>query len=368
MTARSASKRLVSSDTGAVYDPSGFLLFTRGGALLRQRFDPARLEVSGEPTQVAEGVANRFTPVSVSANGVLTFQPRIGLTSQFAWFDRSGRLLETVGAPGSYRTPHLSPDGNRLVYANLADGNLWILDMRRRIPSTFTMDTGDKMSPVWSPDGGTIFYGKGMQYGGNVAIFEKSASGALEEKLFFKGPTTAGPWQISRDGKWLLYFANPEGEGVGDIYALPMTGDRTPQRIVRSPFSDVEPQLSPDGKFVAYVSGGTGESEVYVQPFPAGERSRISYTGGRQPFWRSDGRELFFVSPDSKLYAVEIKPGPKFDYGTPQFLFEMRAEVLRVRNSYIPSPDGTRFLVNMPLDTTVPPIHVVRNWTSGLKN
>jgi eukaryotic-like serine/threonine-protein kinase len=365
----SASKRLVSSDLGPAYDPSGFLLFARGGSLLRQRFDPVRLEVSGDTTQVAEGVGYGFVPVSVSTNGVLAFQPRIGLMSQFAWFDRTGRLLETVGAPGKYRTPHLSPDGNRLVYTNLADGNLWILDMRRRIASTFTTGPGIKVSPVWSPDGGTIFYGYDKQtgYGGNVAIFEKSTSAANEEKVFFNGPTTNGPAQISRDGKWLLYFANPEGEGVGDIYALPMTGDRTPQRIVHSPFSDVEPQLSPDGKFIAYVSTETGESEVYVQSFPAGERWPISNTGGRQPLWRADGEELYFVSPRGTLYAVEIKPGSKFDYGTPHPLFEMRAEVYLVRNSYIPSPDGSRFLVNMALDTT-PPIHVVTNWTAGLKN
>ena len=365
----SASKRLMSSDLGPAYDPSGFLLFARGGALLRQRFDPARLEVSGETTQVAEGVGYGFVPVSVSTNGVLAFQPRIGLRSQFAWFDRTGRLLETVGAPGKYRTPELSPDGNRLVYTNLADGNLWILDVRRGIASTFTTGPGIKVSPVWSPDGGTIFYGYDKQtgYGGNVAILEKSASGAEEEKVFFKGPTTNGPAQISRDGKWLLYFANPKGEGLGDIYALSTTGERTPQRVVHSPFSDVEPQLSPDGKFIAYVSTASGESEIYVQSFPAGERWPISNGGGRQPRWRADGKELYFVSPDGgRLYAVQIKPGPRFDYGTPQFLFAMPMEVYQVRNSYIPSPDGTRFLVNKALDTT-PPIHVVRNWTAGLK-
>jgi Tol biopolymer transport system component len=367
IAAGSLSKRLVSSDAGAAYDPSGFLLFTTGGALLRQRFDLARLEVSGETTKVADGVGGRLAPFSVSTNGVLAFQPRIGLTSQFAWFDRGGRLLETVGARGSYRTPQLSPDGNQLVYTNLADGNLWILDMRRRTPSPFTTGPGIKVCPVWSRGGEAIFYGKTME-NGTVAIFEKSVSGAQEERIFFKGPTTDGPTQISTDGKWLLYFANPEGESLGDVYALPMMGDRTPQRIVRSPFSDVEAQLSPDGKFVAYVSAATGDSEIYVQPFPTGERWRISNSGGRQPLWRPDGRELFFVSPDRKLYAVEIRPGPAFDYGIPQFLFEMRADVQLVRNSYIPSPDGTRFLVNMALDTTSPPIHVVRNWTAGLKN
>jgi len=153
------------------------------------------------------------------------------------------------------------------------------------------------------------------------------------------------------------------------VYAIPVTGDRTPRPIVRSPFSDVEPHLSPDGKFVAYVSTATGRSEIYVQPFPTGERRRISDAGGRQPFWREDGTELFFVSPENNsLYAVAVKSGPKFDSVPPKLLFELRANVMFVRNSYIPSRDGQRILVNMALDSTTPPIRVVRNWTAVLKD
>jgi eukaryotic-like serine/threonine-protein kinase len=368
MVSTDAPKRVVSSDSPAVYDPSGFLLFARRGALLRQRFDMSRMEVSGEARTIAERVD--FGAFSVSANGVLAYQQLPGVTSQFAWVDRDGDVLETVAAPGTYRAPQLSPDGRRLVYENLADGNLWLLDMSRQIPSKFTTGPGVKISPVWSPDGETIFYGKTMEATGRAAIFEKSATGTLDEKLLFKGPTSNGPAQISPDGKWLLYFANPEGEAVGDIYVLPMTKDRTPQRIVQSPFSDVEPQFSPDGKFVAYVSTATGQSEIYVQPFPpTGERWLISNTGGRQPIWRQDGKELFFVSPENnKFYAAEIKPISTFDFGPPKFLFEMRANILYVRNSYIPSPDGQRFLVTMALDTTAPPIQVIRNWTEGLKD
>ncbi len=138
---------------------------------------------------------------------------------------------------------------------------------------------------------------------------------------------------------------------------------------MRSPFADLEPTFSPDGKFIAYASNPTGRYEVFVQPFPAtGDRWPVSNSGGRQPIWRKDGKELFFVSDDKKFYSVEIVPGPTFDYGAPRFLFDMRANVFNTRNSYIPSPDGQRFLVNMLLDTAAPPIHVIRNWTAGLKD
>ena len=367
-----APKRLVSTDAGALYDASGFLLFTRRGALVAQRFDADRIELSGEARTVVERVAmtaGRMAAFSVSTNGVLTYQAQTGEASQFTWFDRAGRLLEKIGAPGRYRAPQMSPDETRLVYEDLTDNNLWVLDMNRGLTSKFTIGPGEKLSPIWSPDGGTIYYGKRTEFSGPAAIFEKRASGNENEDLFFKGPTTNGPAQISRDGKWLLYFVSPEGQTLGDVYAIDVTGDRTPRPIVRSPFSDVEPHLSPDGKFVAYVSTETGRSEIYVQPFPTGERHRISDAGGRQPFWRQDGKELFFVSPENNsLYAVAAKPGPKFAFDPPKLLFELRANVMFVRNSYIPTRDGQRILVNMALDSTTPPIRVIRNWTAGLKD
>jgi len=365
-------KRLVPSDSQAAYDPSGFLLFTRGGLLLRQRFDAARLEVSGDPTTVAEGVAS-FPVIggalfSMSTNGVLAFQPESDLTSQFTSVDRAGNVVETVGDPGKYRYPHLSPDGQRLAYVN-TDGNVWILDIKRKMSSKLTTG-GTAISPVWSNDGRTIFYRKPPEKNVPGGFYEKSASGATEETLVFAGRLN-GPSQVSKDGKWLLYFAAPEGESLQDVFVLPMTGDRKPQRIVQSPAADVEPQLSPDGKFLAYASNPTGgRLEVFVEPFPrTGERWQLSNSGGRQPLWRDDGKELFFVSDvDRKFYVVPIKPGPKFDYDPPKFLFEMRANVYATRNSYIPSPDGKRFLINMTVDSTAPPIHIIHNWTAGLKD
>ena len=133
---------------------------------------------------------------------------------------------------------------------------------------------------------------------------------------------------------------------------LPTSGDRKPKPIVQTPFPDVEPQLSPDVRWLAYASTETGRNEIYVQPFPStGERWQISNSGGRQPLWRVDGKELFFVNEDAKFYAVDIsnKSG-SFDYGVPHFLFDMRTYVFNTRNSYIPSRDGKRFLVNMLLE------------------
>ena len=169
---------------------------------------------------------------------------------------------------------------------------------------------------------------------------------------------------MSADGKWLLYFWVPPGGPSQDIVVLPMTGERKPRTIVESPFADVEPQLSPDSRWLAYSSTETGRYEVYVQPFPpTGARWQISSAGGRQPFWRADGKELFFVADDRRFYAIDVlSAAGTFDYGVPHFLFDMRANVFNVRNSYIPSPDGQRFLVNTLVDNAGEPLNVVLNW------
>lgn len=180
--------------------------------------------------------------------------------------------------------------------------------------------------------------------------------------------TRLGPYEVvaplGPDGKWLLYFP----VGAQDILALPLTGDRKPISIVQAPFVEAEVHFSPDGRWIAYTSNETGRFEVYVQPFPpTGARSLISTTGGRQPMWRRDGKELFFVNDDQKFYAVDVRAGSTFEFGTPHFLFAMRANVFNTRNSYVPSRDGQKFLVNMLLESAISSISVVTSWTAEVK-
>jgi len=154
-----------------------------------------------------------------------------------------------------------------------------------------------------------------------------------------------------------------------DILILPLDGQASPRAIVSTPSADVEPQVSPDGKWLAYSSFETGAYEVYVSPFPPADQKgfRISRAGGRQAMWRADSRELFFVNDDRKFYGVRIpESGPASDIA-PEFLFEMHANVSNTRNSYVPSADGQRFLVNMVLDTEDAPINVISNWPAGTK-
>jgi hypothetical protein len=274
-------------------------------------------------------------------------------------------VLGTVGPPGSYRTIALPPDETRVAYGDVARGDIWILDLRRQTPLRLTFAAGTiETAPVWSPDGTKILYRSG-QHGGSV--FEKNATGTFAERLILKALIN-GPSQVSPDGKLLLYFANPAGQALHDIFVLPLTGEPKPVVVVGSPFGEVEPQFSPDGRWLAYLSYETGRPEAYVEPFPTTgkDRWRISETSARQPMWRSDGKELFFVSDEKKLYAVTVRTESGFESDTPRFLFDMRADVFNARTSYVPSRDGQRFLVNMLLDTAPTPISVILQLDDGV--
>ena len=360
-------QRVVASDSAASFVAPGLLLYARDSMLLQHPFDPDRRQVSGDATPVLEHVYVSLgfgrADFSVSQTGVLAFRSSSNLPNQFAWLDRSGKVLETVGPRGNYRTPDLSPDGTRLAFTDVLQGDIWIYDLPRKTSSRFTTGSGTETAPVWFPDGKRIAYRSDQ--GG---LFEKDAGGAGTERQLLKEQVN-GPDQISPDGKWVLYFKVTTVGQTQDIYILPTTGDPKPVVLANGPFPEVEPQFSPNMRWLAYASSETGRNEVYVQPFPtADKRWQVSNSGGRQPLWRADGKELYFVADDRKFYAVEISDkAESFDYGTPHFLFDMPANVFNARTSYMPSRDGQRFLVNMVLGSDNAPISIVRNWQASLE-
>jgi len=228
-----------------------------------------------------------------------------------------------------------------------------------------TSEPGTETAPVWSSDGKHVYYRSD-----NGGVFRKEPDGT-------SGPVKVldalinGPGQFVKHptlGSVLLYFGVPPNQTSMDILILPLDGPASPRAIVATPSADVEPQVSPDGKWLAYSSSETGAYELYVAPFPPADQKglRISRSGGRQAMWRADSRELFFVNDARKFYVVRIpESGPAPDIA-PEFLFDMHANVANTRNSYVPSADGQRFLVNMVLDTEDAPINVISNWLAGI--
>jgi eukaryotic-like serine/threonine-protein kinase len=377
------SKRLLAADSNALYSAPGELLFVRQGTLLRQSFNVTTVEMSGDPTPAAEQVAvgNFVGAFSVSESGVLAYRSGPGTIGnvQLGWFDRTGKLVETVGAAGPFRGVDLSPDGKRLA-VHRHDGNggdVWLLDLARRGTMTrFTFDASqDNASPVWSPDGSRIVFGSLRN--GKWGLYEKAASGTGAEQLLVESDLPKMPMAWSPDGKLLAYWVS-DPKTAGDQWVLPFGGDRKPSPLLQTPFNEGHLQISPNGKWIAYQSPESGRAEVYVRPFPTGEgKWQISANGGTYARWRPDGTELFYLSIASlgKLTSVKVNPaGPTFEYGDPTELFDSGyVNFIHGLNyhTYAVSPDGQRFLIPRPeaaLDTEAAPapITVVVNWTRAL--
>jgi eukaryotic-like serine/threonine-protein kinase len=363
-------RRVVTSDTQAVFVAPGYLLFGRDGRLLHQAFDVETGQVSADAVVVVDRlrmmIQISFGDFSASNTGMLAYRSGLDASNQFTWVDRKGASQGTVGAPGRYRTAALSPGGRRLVYTDLTDDNLKLLDLRTQITTVLTSEAGSETAPVWSSDGKYVYYRSD-----NGGVFRKEADGTSGPVKVLDGQVN-GPSQFVKDatlGSLLLYFGILPNQTSQDILILPLDGPPSPRAIVATPSADVEPQVSPDGKWLAYSTSETGANEVYVSPFPPADQKglRISRSGGRQAMWRADSRELYFVNDARKFYVVRIpESGPAADIA-PEFLFDMHANVANTRNSYVPSADGQRFLVNMVLDTEEAPINVISNWRAGIK-
>jgi Tol biopolymer transport system component len=349
------------------YSPDGYLLFARERTLLAQRFDLGRRKLVGEPFPVAEdlpvstsGQAN-FT---VSNNGVLVYRATGSVLSRMVWLDRAGHEAGQVAATADYRAPSLSPDGRRVVVrrrdSDAANADVWMIEPARGTTSRFTFDPATDTAPVWSPDGSQIAWASTR--GGADGIWLKSAGGLGQEQQIAKPGPFAAPLDWSRDGKWLLYSVVDPRTGV-DLWALPMTGEHTPQVVLQTPFNEARARFSPDGRWIAYQSDESGRPEVYVASFQGtGGKWQISADGGTDPDWSPDGRELFYLARDQHLMSVAITPGETLAPGTPQALFRVQTEGGTRRNVYEVAPDGKRFLFLLPAGDSGTPITTVVNW------
>jgi Tol biopolymer transport system component len=373
---------LLVADTNAVYAPPGYLLFVREGTLFGQRFDAAQLQLAGEPVHIAEQVQfNNWTHrghFSVSDTGVLVYySPAAGeQNAQLGWFDRAGKSLGLVGerAVSSYARASLSPNEKRVAFGlrDPREGfyNLWLLDLVRGTNSRFTSNPANDFVPIWSPDGSHIvWWGREDPAG----LYQKVTNGTGQDELLLKSDLSPVPTDWSADGRFIIYQqSGPKKKW--DLWVLPLDGERKPSVFLQTEFNETDARFSPDVKWLAYTSDLSGSNEVYVQDFPAaGGKWTISTKGGRLPRWRSNGKELFYISADEKLMAVAVKRSASFEAGAPKVLFDL-ASVRRLRSDFIffgdynVTTDGQRFLLRISPDEAAPTqINVVVNWTADVK-
>jgi Tol biopolymer transport system component/tRNA A-37 threonylcarbamoyl transferase component Bud32 len=360
---------VISADGNVSYTPPGFLTYGRGATLFAQPFDVNKLRVTGEPFPVAEQVgAMRFGPglvYSISQNGVLVYRGAGSGDVQLAWYNRDGKRMGAIGQPGPYGIIVPSPDEKRLAMERfdpqLRTNDLWILELASGIFSRLTFNPADDTDPVWSPDGRELVFSSTRKAA--IDLYRKVVGGGDEELLFASAePKYPKFWM--KDGRSIL-FINEQGK---IFYELPLTGERKPVVLTKSEFDQDNPHISPDGHWVAYNSLESGRWEVYVAAFPAfNEKRQVSISGGCQPLWRKDGKELFYRTLDGKLMVVEVKGGAKLQAGTPLFLFQTPARANPVQSEYFVTGDGKRFIFQEPIGESATPITVVVNWAAGLK-
>ena len=345
---------------------SGRLLFVRAGVLMAQDFDVDRLSLKGEAipiTRLGQELAPRPEGQVLASGGV-------GSLAQLTWFDRQGKPLSTIGEPGFIFAPRISPDGSTVAFTryDTGPGDIWLYEPKRgAYQFTFRMVT---QNPIWSPDGSHIGFSADK-------IYQKSANGVGNEETLADRGLPGVPHDWSRDNKYFFFVDNNVKSKV-DIWVLPLMGDKKPFPYLNADYNEDLPRLSPNGKWLAYEADKLNDRfEVYVDTFIGDASSvtsasrgswKVSADGGTRPVWSRDGKELFFISADRKMMAVDVigSAGTEFKFTAPKPLFDARISG-SPWDGFDISNDG-RFLMPIPVQQGFSvPITVIVNWTEGLK-
>jgi Tol biopolymer transport system component len=360
--------RLLLEDASSPLYADGYLLFARDGMMLVQPFDVNSLALSGAPRPLGEQVefgGAGAASLSVSATGTLVFQPAASGGSQLLWFDRGGRQIGALGDADQYADVELSPDGTRAAVtvfdAAVNTRDIWVFDVARGVRSRLTSDRADDVAPIWSGDSARLLFTSNRT--GRFDLYQRDASGLGPETRVYADDRDKYPTSWARDGRAILYWTfDPAGS---TLQVLETDGEPSAQTFLGSPVSPG--RFSPDGRWVAYYSAESGRSEIYVVPFPQASRKwQVSTRGGNFVRWRGDGRELFYVSRDNRLMAVEFDgAGAAPQLGAERALFDVRP--VGPRYFYDVSPDGQRVLVNTIRDgNAAASIAIVQHWSAAL--
>jgi Tol biopolymer transport system component len=370
------AKRVVDTQSQAMYfarpgDRQGYLLWVARDTVVAQSFDPASTELMGSLVSVpgTEDVSSfsgtSRASVTVSNDGTLLYSTG-GSRYQLAWFRPDGTASGTVGATDRYIGLRLSPDGSEAMVTirdATTSGDLWRVDLARGARTRVTSE-GRGWYAVWSPDGQQIAFS--APGGMNPQVV--SARGASQARSLRTSDFPVYPSDWSRDGQYLAYTEG-RSDTSNDVWLFPMTGERKPAPLLRSPFTEFHAQFSPDGRWLAFTSNESGRDDVYVQNvFDTGTRRLVSSVGGSYPRWGPEGRELWYRAADGRLMTVPVRTaGSLVELGTPTAILRLVDPPGIHPYPYDVAPDG-RILALVPAEGSQNvALTVLMNWQAALE-
>jgi eukaryotic-like serine/threonine-protein kinase len=363
-------RRIVPAESSMEYAEPGLLLFARDGGLLALPVDPRTFAAAGDPVQVLDDILysrdDSHAGFSISGHGELAYQTSAAVPrSVLAWFDRAGKPVAPAGTLEDTEEPSLSPDGQRVAVTRWrgASRDIWVVDLVRG-PSRVTSEPSGELMPIWSPDGNSLVFASNRR--GPADLYRMAASGAEPARLLLESNQVKHPSDWSAAAGVVVYESNDPETGW-DLWTLPAVPGRPATPFLRTEFAEGHGRLSPDGRWMAYVSNESGVDEVYVRPFPAANgKWKISTGGGGEPRWRGDGSELFYRDAGGRLMSAAVRDSREFHAAAPQTLFHVRAG--RGEWTYDVSRDGRRFVFSVPADErNAAPVVVVLNWAALLQ-
>ena len=351
------------------YVEPGYLVYERGGSLLAQRFDARKLQLVGDPFAIGAGPSaatnlSASPSFTVSATGVVAWVSAGSANTRLVWLDRNGREVGTVDAPpGQWGQVAISPEGRRVCAeqsTTTGATDLWMIETERGTATRLTFGQGDNTNPLWMPDGRSILFSSTRN--GRRDIFRRALDGPGVDEAFYQSNVTfKDALDVSPDGK-LVIFQQNEGTNGWDLLTLPGSGG-PPAPYLVTRFVESFPQISPDGRWLVYISNESGSVQAYVQSFPVpGHKQQVARMGAFFALWHPNGREIILISEAGKLTSVAVEPGETLRFGTPRLLFRV-PEAFTGLDIH---PDG-RFLVSASLVQATPGISVATGWASPEK-
>jgi Tol biopolymer transport system component/predicted Ser/Thr protein kinase len=394
-------RKVLSDNSSVVYSPPGFsgasaggrahLLFLRENTLMAQPFDEASLQPVGDPFSVATGASSSPTrpqvAASVASDGTLVYLAGRSRETQLTWFDRTGKELGKVGPRANQRGVALSPDGSTVAIVRQDQNGApatWLHDLVRESESRLQPPGSPGSGALWSPDSSLVWFGMSGPEG--LGIYQKDLKGGRLQFMQKIDPAepdrTPSDW--SRDGRFVIYTEN-NPKTRADIWYAPVESgpvgsrkmnEKAAVKLLATDAVESQGQLSPDGKWLAYFSDESGHGQVYIRPFPSGSQVwKVSADSGREPRWRSDGKELYFTDSGPAAQVMLMAAMVDADgrgglrIGPPQKMFAVRATATVVQSNifaYSPHPDRQRFLVNALVETGEPTVNVITNWQKSV--